>query len=68
MSRYVRGPVRTVSRGWIEDPTFPEDAAMIPSLEVDGHECVETGLLWADGSTIMRAPNPLGFGRDGEWS
>jgi hypothetical protein len=57
-----------VSRGWIEDPTFPEDAPMIASLEVDNHECVETGLLWGDGSAILRAPNPLGFGRDEEWS
>jgi hypothetical protein len=66
MSRYVRAPSKP--RAWIEDPVSYDDAPMIPNLEVDGHECVETGLLWADGSTIMRAPNPLGFGRDEEWS
>lgn len=68
MSRYVRRNTPPRSRGWVEDDTFSSDAPMLPSVEVDSHECVETGLLWSDGSAVMRAPNPMGFGRDEEWS
>jgi len=28
---------------------------------------VKTGLLDKNGNEIWRAPNPVGFGRDGEW-
>lgn len=34
---------------------------------VPDHEATDTGLLDANGNPIMRAPNPMGFGRDGEW-
>lgn len=37
----------------------------IPS--VPDHEAADTGLVDANGNPIMRAPNPMGFGRDGEW-
>jgi hypothetical protein len=65
MSRYVKAPPR--SRLYVEDDSFPEEGPMLPNLTVDSSECTETGLLWADGSTIWRAPNPIGFGRDGGW-
>ena len=47
---------------WIDD-----DAPLIPALTVDDHEAVDTGLIWATGEAIMRAPNPMGFGRNEEW-
>ena len=62
--RYIRKPV---SVGWVEDDVSSSDAPLIPSLSVDDHECVDTGLLWCDGSPVLRAPNPIGFGWDGEW-
>jgi len=36
-------------------------------VSVCDHEAVYTGLLDADGDEIWREPNPIGFGRDGEW-
>lgn len=52
---------------WVED----EDAWDAPVCEhiptVSDHEPVDTGLLDADGNTIWRAPNPIGFGKDEEW-
>lgn len=44
-----------------------DDPPLIPNLTVDNHECVETGLIWKDGTPIMRAPYPIGYGRDDEW-
>lgn len=34
---------------------------------VSDHEATDTGLLDASGETIMRAANPIGFGRDEDW-
>lgn len=34
---------------------------------VPDHHPVDTGLVDHRGAAIMRAPNPIGFGRDGEW-
>ena len=65
MSRYIR--MRPQSRAWIEDETFRDERPMSHSVEVDSHEAVDTGLMWADGSTVWRAPNPIGFGKDGDW-
>ena len=48
---------------WIE----AIDQPMIPNLTVDDHIAVDTGLVDQSGDPIMRAPNPIGFGRDGEW-
>lgn len=50
------------------DDEYWEDAApLITSVEVCGHVAVDTGLLDADGNSIFRAPNPVGFGKDDEW-
>ncbi len=65
MSRYLRRPM---SSGWVEDETFSPDPAHVPSISVPEHEAVHTGLLWPDGSPVLRALNPIGFGRMGEWS
>lgn len=34
---------------------------------VPDHEATNTGLIDANGDPIMRAPRPIGFGRDDEW-
>jgi len=65
MSRYFSRP--RAWRPYIEDGTFDSDAPMVPSLSVSEHEVADTGLLDVRGDPIMRAPNPMGFGRDGEW-
>ena len=59
MGRYTRAVIRA---DW-----FNDDSPLCPSLYVDDNVTIDTGLLWADGETIWREPNPLGFGRDGEW-
>jgi hypothetical protein len=69
MSRYVKRPAaRPTSRLYVEDHIFPDERPGINAVEVDSHEAADTGLLWADGSTVWRAPNPLGFGRNEEWN
>lgn len=40
-------------------------AQCIPT--VSDHEATDTGLIDADGFSIMRAPNPIGFGKDEDW-
>ncbi|CAM8655303.1 hypothetical protein MCEMIE4_03129 [Sphingobium cupriresistens] len=61
MARYVSRP----PRGWIEDEVFSEPARL--EIIVPLSEATETGLLDADGNSIFRLPNPIGFGRDEEW-
>jgi hypothetical protein len=61
MNRYIKRPRTTKSWDYDEDEPFR------PGIEVADHEPVETGLVWPDGEPIMRTPNPMGFGRDGEW-
>lgn len=53
MSRYF---TRKRPSQWIADDLGPEDAPMIRE-----HEATDTGLLDADGNTIWRAPNEMGF-------
>jgi hypothetical protein len=49
-----------------DDYWEPSDPLMT-SVTVCGHEAVDTGLIDKNGNAIMRAPNPMGFGRDSEW-
>jgi hypothetical protein len=63
MARYVRRP----RADWIEDDCVGNEDTLLPHLTVDDHEAVFTGLLDAKGEEIWRTPNPMGFGRDGEW-
>jgi len=44
-----------------------DDNPLVPNIEVDGPARVDTGLVTAAGKAIIRLPNPLGFGRDGDW-
>lgn len=46
--------------GWYDRP-------LLPDLFLPEHVAVNTGLLDARGRPIMRAPNPCGFGKDGDW-
>lgn len=64
MSRYFSCPKAAIRprADW-----YDNDGPMIPHLEVDDHEPVDTGLLDVSGNCIMRSPNPMGFGRDDEW-
>lgn len=66
MPRYFTAP-RAHARAWVaDDDTWPVSIATnIPT--VCDHEATDTGLLDINGNAIMRAPNPIGFGRDDEW-
>ena len=64
MSRYFTKPERQPRAGYDPNDWNP----LVPSLEVDDHVSVDTGLVDKRGDPIMRAPNPLGFCRDEEWS
>jgi len=65
--RYVKGRVTANKPLYVETPLWDDAEPHRPSLCVDDHEAVETGLLWADGEPVMRLPNPIGFGRDSDW-
>lgn len=40
---------------------------LLADLYVPEHQARETGLVDARGRDILRAPNPMGFGKDDEW-
>ena len=63
MSRYFVRSSLPNRKAWDID----EDEPFRPNLEVSDHEAVETGLIAVTGEPIMRMPNPIGFGRGGEW-
>lgn len=65
MSRYIRA---ASGRLYAEDHTFDEERPMLPDIVVSEHVAVDTGLLWSDGAPVLRAPNPIGFGRSEDWS
>ena len=62
MPRYVTRPKATRPR-----MEWDDDVPLVPSLTVDDHEAVCTGILDSNGDEIWRAPNPIGFGRDEDW-
>ncbi len=63
MPRYFTRP-RALLVG--DDDVWPVDiAGHIPS--VSDHHATNTGILDANGDPIMRAPRPIGFGRDEDW-
>ncbi len=64
MTRYLRVPQ---SAGWVEDEIFSSNIGRNDPPSVAEHQPVPTGLLWSDGAPIMRAPNPVGCGKDDEW-
>ncbi|APZ98081.1 hypothetical protein BWQ93_05990 [Sphingopyxis sp. QXT-31] len=65
MPRYFTRPR---AQGWVGDDLYDDERKSLrPDLTVDEHVATDTGLLDAGGNTVMRAPNPVGFGRDEEW-
>lgn len=60
MPRYFSRP-----RAWVEDDVYVDPPQFVPS--VPEHVAIDTGLIDADGNAIMRAPNPIGFGKNDEW-
>ncbi|WP_333883814.1 hypothetical protein [Sphingobium yanoikuyae] len=65
MSRYFVQPRPAIARASDDDWVPIGNSWHVPM--VADHEAADTGLLDAHGNAIMRAPNPIGFGRDGEW-
>lgn len=65
MSRYFVQPRQPATRASDDEWVPIGNAWHIPA--VPDHEAADTGLLDLHGNPIMRAPNPMGFGRDGEW-
>ncbi len=64
MSRYF--VKRATARGYCEDFLY-DDPLRADTPSVPEHVATDTGLLDINGDPIMRAPNPVGFGRDAEW-
>jgi len=63
--RYFTRPRPQVTRS-DDDGYYPVgNSWSVPT--VSDHEATDTGLLDVNGDPIMRAPNPIGFGRDDEW-
>lgn len=63
MSRYFTqraAPAKADDDDWFARP-------LIVDPYVSEHQPIDTGLVDIRGAAIMRAPNPMGFGRDGEW-
>ena len=44
-----------------------DNGPLLPDLGVPEHVPTDTGLVDMQGRPIMRAPRPVGFGRDREW-
>ena len=63
MSRYVRAHKPL----YVESPLWDDAEPLRPDLTVDDCKTVDTGLISVTGESIMRLPNPIGFGRDEEW-
>lgn len=55
------------TRAWVEDEDAWGAESPVGVPTVCEHEATDTGLLDANGDWIMRAPNPVGFGKDDEW-
>jgi hypothetical protein len=66
MPRYFTRP-RATRALWVEDEHFSPDPGVLNMPTVSDHEATDTGLLDANGDCIMRAPNPIGFGKDEDW-
>jgi hypothetical protein len=62
MARYFIVAV-SAERAWDWLAEYP----LLPGLQCAEHVATDTGLLDGNGRRIMRAPNPMGFGKDSEW-
>ncbi len=52
---------------WVADDLDLESVSPRHLPTVCDHHATDTGLLDLNGDPIMRAPRPIGFGRDAEW-
>ena len=64
MARYFVARRKAI---WIEDEGAWDSPVCDHIPTVSDHEATDTGLLDTTGEPIMRAPNPIGFGKDEEW-
>lgn len=54
MAKYVTGKIKPTMH-------WADDVPLLPQLQVDGIDWVDTGLITSTGETIMRLPEPMGF-------
>lgn len=66
MPRYFTRPTVRNHRT-VADVYDAETPPFVTNLTVCDHEATDTGLIDLNGDPIMRAPRPMGFGRDDEW-
>lgn len=53
---------------YVETPLWEGDnPSLVPHIDVDGPKIVDTGLIFEDGTPVMRIQPPIGFGRDEDW-
>jgi hypothetical protein len=68
MARYFAQPRAAIVPEPMTNETVQFDNwPMIPELHVADFRPTDTGLIDLRGDPIMRAPNPVGFGKDNEW-
>lgn len=65
MPRYFT--IKQKANLWVEDEAAWDCGSPVGVPSVCEHEATDTGLLDENGDWIMRAPNPVGFGKDEEW-
>lgn len=62
MARYFTRP-----KAWVEDEDAWGAESPVGVPLAWENKAIDTGLLDAQGDYIMRAANPVGFGKDEEW-
>lgn len=67
MSRYYSRRASIVPQPMISENTTFQPWPLLPSVCAADFESTDTGLVDVRGDPIMRAPNPVGFGKDAEW-
>lgn len=68
MSRYFSAPrALIVLEPMIAENTSFQPWPLLPSVCAPDFEATDTGLIDKRGDPIMRAPNPVGFGKDHDW-
>lgn len=67
MPRYFTRPTCKPALQVRADVYDADTPPFVTNLTVCDHEATDTGLIDLNGDPIMRAPRPMGFGRDDEW-
>lgn len=69
MARYFTQPSAViVPEPMIWENTYISRTAMVPGVCASDFVATDTGLLNSRGERILRAPNPVGFGKDEDWN